>query len=104
MAQDTRPSLSTNLDGKIHNQRVGGTFDVKNTLGNPHSGVPGGIAAGTSNVNGQEFQSPNGFIKKTIIGMTQMKDAQGTQSRQLSRYVRGLDNRKYGNAKPFHQY
>ncbi len=104
MAQDTRPSLSTNLDGRLHNQKAGGAYDVKDTFGVPHTGVPGGVAAGTANGSGQEFQSPNGFVKKTIIGVTQLKDAQGTQSKQLSRYVKGLDTRKYSRATPFHQF
>lgn len=103
MAEDTRPSLATNLDGRLHNQKAGGAFDVKKTLGDPHTGVPGGVAPGTANANGQEFQSPNGFVKKSLVGVTQMKDAQGLQSKQLSRYVRGLDNRKYSRSTPFHQ-
>jgi hypothetical protein len=91
MAEDTRPSLSKALDQRYDNQRAGGAFNVKQTL---DSYAPG-VVNGSVSSRATEFQSPAGFIVKPTINVTQFKDAQGTQSKQLSRYVRGLDNRRY---------
>lgn len=104
MANDNRPSLSRNLDGRLHTQKAGSTFDVKDTLLNPHTSVPAGRIIDSTSANGQEFQNPNGFETRVPIMVTRMKDAQGNSSKQLSKYSKGLDNRRYGNAKPFHQF
>ena len=95
MANDTRPSLATTLDQRYANQREGGAFDVKKTLGTPGSAPKSGTTIDAVSANGQAFQSPNGFEVKMAQGQTQMKDAQGTSSKQLSKYLRGFDNRKY---------
>lgn len=99
MADDTRPSIPTELHKRYDTMPTPMTKDVSNTLGNPHQSPAAGVASKTANANGQEFQSPNGFMMKSIIGETQLKDAQGTVSKQLSRYVRGLDNRRYSFAR-----
>lgn len=91
----TRPSLTKDLSERYATQRAGGTFDVKKILGNPGT-VP---AAGTTidAVSGQatQFQSPKGFEVKILQGITQLKDAQGTTSKELSMYIKGFSNIKY---------
>ena len=99
MADDTRPSIPTELHKRYDTIPTPMTKEVSNTLGSPHQSPPSGAAPKTANANGQNFQSPNGFLMKPIIGETQLKDAQGTVSKQLSRYVKGLDNRKYSTAR-----
>ena len=91
MADDIRPSLSKTLDQRYDTQRAGGAFNVKQTL---DSYAPG-VVNDSLSAQATEFQSPAGFVVKTGVNGTQFKDAQGTQSKQLSRYVRGLDNRRY---------
>ena len=91
MAQETRPSISNTLDQRYNNQRAGGAFNVKRTL---ESYSPG-VVNDSLSAQASEFQSPAGFVVKSQSGGTQFKEAQGTQSKQLSRYVNKLDNRRY---------
>ncbi len=91
MAEETRPSISKTLDQRYVTQRAGGAFNVKQTL---DSYSPGTVNDSLS-AKATEFQSPAGFVVKSGVNGTQFKDAQGTQSKQLSKYVRGLDNRRY---------
>lgn len=90
-----RPSLSKDLATRYASQREGGAFDVKDRLGAPGSRPVVGTAVDNTSMNGQTFQSPNGFVVGANSGQTQMKDAQGTVSKQLSMYIRGFSNRKY---------
>lgn len=91
MADETRPSISKTLDQRYETQRAGGAFNVKQTL----DSYSPGVVHNSLNSKATEFQSPAGFVVKTGVNGTQFKDAQGVQSRQLSKYVRGLDNRRY---------
>jgi len=90
-----RESLTTDLQTRYTRQRAGGAFDVKQTLGGPGTQPAAGTTIDATSMNGSEFQSPNGFEVKVAQGVTQMKDAQGTTSRELSRYLRGFSSRKY---------
>lgn len=90
-----RPSLTTDLQTRYNNQRAGGAFDVKKTLGAPGTEPAAGKTIDAASVQGATFQSPNGFEVKVKQGDTQFKDAQGTTSKQLSRYAQGLSNKKY---------
>jgi hypothetical protein len=90
-----RKSLTTDLQTRYSNQRAGGAFDVKKTLGGPGTNPATGTTIDATSMLGQEFQAPNGFEVKVQQGITQMKDAQGTTSKQLSRYLRGFSNKKY---------
>jgi hypothetical protein len=90
-----RPSLTTDLQTRYTNQRAGGAFDVKQVLGGPGSTPAPGTTIDATSMQGAEFQSPNGFEVKVRQGETQMKDAQGTTSRELSLYIRGFSNRRY---------
>ena len=86
-----RPSLETDLESRYANQRVGSAFDVKEVLS---SEVPGRTVDAQS-MQANEFQSPAGFEVGVGPFGTQMKDAQGNTSGQLSRYMQGFSNRRY---------
>jgi len=90
-----RPSLTTDLQTRYTKQRAGGAFDVKATLGGPGTQPAAGTTIDATSMNGNEFQNPNGFEVKVKQGVTAFKDAQGVQSKQLSRYIRGFSARKY---------
>lgn len=90
-----RPSLTTDLATRYQNQRAGGAFDVKKTLGAPGTEPASGTTIDAVSMQGASFQSPNGFEVKVKQGDTQMKDAQGTTSKQLSLYMQGFSNKKY---------
>lgn len=95
MATEKRPSLVETLEQRYASQRAGGAFDVKKTLKNPGNTPAAGTVIDAINIQGAQFQSPNGFEVKVPQGQTQLKDAQGTRSKQLSRYMIGFDGRKY---------
>src|SRR5512137_1613608 len=78
---NNRNSLDLNLDGRLHNQRAGGAFDVKETLGQPHTSVPAGKLIDAASSKGQEFQNPNGFETKVPMLESRFKVVQsgGTQ-------------------------
>lgn len=86
-----RPSLDTDLAARYQNQRVGSAFNVKETL---ESITPGRVIDADS-LQGRNFQSPSGFEVKSGATGTQLKEAQGSVSQQLSRYMQGFSNRRY---------
>lgn len=92
-----RPSLTTDLASRYSNQRAGGAFDVKQTLGNPGTQPKKQtvIEGDTKSQQGANFQSPNGFETDVVPMQTQLKDAQGTTSKELSSYIKGFSNQKY---------
>ena len=85
-----RPSLTKTLEQRYASQRTGGAFNVKSVLN-----VKAGAVIDATSAQGQEFQSPNGFQVGRLPGNTQMKDAQGSASKQLSRYIKGFSNIRY---------
>jgi len=94
-AQAQRPSLTKTLEDRYATQRAGGAFDVKKTLGTPGTSPAAGTVIDAASLNGTSYQSPNGFEVKVPMGITQLKDAQGTTSKELSLYIRGFSNVKY---------
>lgn len=90
-----RKSLVTTLDVRYAKQHTGMAFDVKQVLGVPGSVPVAGTTIDATSQNGTTFQSPNGFEVKPLMGITQLKDAQGTTSKQLSTYMKGFTNQKY---------
>lgn len=91
-----RPSLTTDLQKRYSTQRAGGAFDVKQTLGGPGTSPAAGTTIDATSMQGNEFQAPNGFeVKAGKVGVTQLKDAQGNTSKQLSKYIQGFSNKKY---------
>lgn len=90
-----RESLDKTLDGRYLTQHAGGAFDVKQTLGPPGTSPSAGTVIDAISLQGSNFQAPNGFQVKVIEGITQLKDAQGTKSKELSLYIRGFSSRRY---------
>lgn len=90
-----RPSLTTDLQSRYSSQKAGGAFDVKKILGAPGTEPAAGTTIDAVSQQGANFQSPNGFEVKVKQGITQMKEAQGTSSKQLSLYIKGFNNKKY---------
>jgi hypothetical protein len=88
-----RPSLTTDLASRYQNQKAGGAFDVKKTLSSTNL-QPGKTIDATS-IQGQKFQSPDGFEVKDGTNGTQFIDAQGDKSKELSLYIKGFNNKKY---------
>lgn len=102
MANDNRQSLTQTLEQRYSNQREGGAFEIKKVLGNPGTSPKAGSIIDASSLQGASFQTLNGFEVKATQTITQMLDAAATngpsgggKSKQLSRYMRGFDNRKY---------
>lgn len=94
---NVRTSLSTDLASRYLTQRAGSAFDIKQTLGCPGS-VPkkqSVIEGDTASQGGANFQSPNGFETDILQGQTQLKDAQGNTSKELSMYIKGINTKKY---------
>ena len=91
----TRPSLTKDLSKRYETQHAGGTFDVKKILGNPGSVPAAGTTIDAVSSQGTQFQSPIGFEVKVLQGITQLKDAQGTTSKELSMYIKGVSNQRY---------
>ena len=90
-----RPSLTNDLQSRYGKQHAGGAFDVKKTLGGPGTQPAAGTTIDAVSMLGAEFQNPNGFEVKVKQGVTGLKDAQGTTSKELSRYIKGFSSRKY---------
>jgi len=89
-----RPSLTTTLDVRYAKQRVGEAFDVKKVLGQPGEEPKQGKTIDAASQNGANFQSPNGFLVRPMIQVSQLKDVKAGKS-LLSMYVKGLDSRRY---------
>jgi hypothetical protein len=85
-----RSSLTKGLEDRYSTQRVGSAFDVKQTLN-----TKAGQIVDATSMQGAEFQSPSGFEVKAAQNGTQMKDAQGLSSKELSKYMQGFTNKKY---------
>jgi hypothetical protein len=90
----SRPSLTTTLDVRYANQHAGEAFDVKATLGAPGTVPRQGEVIDAASGNGSSFQSPNGFLVRPMTLISQLKDVQSGNS-SLSRYIQGLDTKKY---------
>ena len=91
----TRPSLTITLEDRYNTQKVGSAFDVKKTLGGPGTVPAPGTTINATSLNGKEFQNPDGFEVGVSTGMTQLEDAQGNTSKQLSVYMSGFSDQKY---------
>lgn len=85
-----RPSLSTDLESRYNNQRVGSAFDVKQILNTKAGQIVDAIS-----MQGANFQVLDGFEVKVTPEMTRFKDAQGNQSKELSIYMQGFSQKKY---------
>jgi hypothetical protein len=86
----SRQSLIKTLQDRYTSQSVGGAYNAKNIDTKQGDVVP-------TNPNHVSFQDQlyreGGFkIKETQTGF---KDAQGTTSKQLSKYIQGFNNKRY---------
>jgi hypothetical protein len=90
-----RESLTKTLEGRYTTQHAGGAFDVKQTLGGPGTHPARGVVIDATSLQGSNFQNPNGFEVGVLETVTQLKEAQGTTSKELSLYIRGFSNRRY---------
>lgn len=94
-----RNSLSTDLETRYKNQKVGSAFDVKKVLKDPGSSPQSGER---TPINGNEhLVSVDDFAVKQPIGVTEFLDAleantsSSPKSKQISRFMDGFSNRKY---------
>lgn len=90
-----RESLTTTLDVRYGKQHAGMAFDVKQTLGNPGTVPAVGTTIDAVSMNANSFQTPVGFEVRPMIGITQLRDAQGVSSKELSTYIKGFSGVKY---------
>lgn len=91
----TRPSTTTTLDMRYANQHAGGAFEVKDVLGGPGAEPPQGKVIDAISLNGASFQTPNGFVVRTLGGVSQLKVVQSGDTEGISTYVKGLDTTRY---------
>jgi hypothetical protein len=91
----TRPSLTTTLDQRYANQKAGGAFDVKKTLGAPGSTPVAGSTIDATSIQAQRFQAPNGFEVKAGQEGSQFIDVQSGGNSGTSTYIKGIDTTKY---------
>lgn len=95
----TRPSLTTDLEARYRNQRVGSAFDVKKTLKGPGDAPQVGDRMP---IDGNEhLVSVDDFRVKSPLQVTDVLDAiesnstSSPKSQELSLYIKGFTNRKY---------
>ena len=94
-----RPSLSKDLLTRYATQRAGSAFDVKLTLKSPGQALQTGDRLP---IDGNErMYSTDDFAVKQLQGVTEFLDAKeansssSPRSREISRYIKGFNNRKY---------
>jgi hypothetical protein len=95
-----RESIAKDINTRFETQRAGGAFDVKETLGSPNVDVPAGKMIDAKSANGQEFQNPNGFETRVPSMESRFKVVQSSGTKGVSKFVRGLDTRRYSNFQP----
>lgn len=95
MANDSRPSLTKDIEQRYDSQRAGGAFDVKDTLGTPNTSVPAGKLIDATSMNATQFQNPAGFETKVTMQQSRFLVVQSNGTSGVSRYVKTLDNRRY---------
>lgn len=88
-----RESSQIGLVDRYQSQKVGGAFDAKKdvkTSGANEKSI-GTSAADTT------YTNTKGFKIKMQQGQSELKDVNGNSSKQLSRYLKGFNNKKYTN-------
>jgi hypothetical protein len=93
---NSRPSLTTTLDQRYAQQHAGGTFEVKEVLGDPGETPSTGKVIDAVSQQGAANQNPNGFQVKVLQQVSQLKVVQmGGVSNDYSLYIHGLDTTRY---------
>jgi hypothetical protein len=90
MATIDRPSLDKNLETRYATQQVGGAYDAKNII--TQGGNTVSLGGSTFDTN---YTVTKGFKTKMTTGVTELKDANGSRSKQLSLYMQGFNNKPY---------
>lgn len=91
-----RQSLNKNLGGRYTLQpATSAGIEVKKRIGSPGSGPTPGSTMPARSMNSMRFQAPVDFWVKEVVGITQMLDAQGSISQQLSMHLRTFNNKRY---------
>ena len=90
MATIDRPSLEKNLETRYETQTVGGAYNAKDIV------IQGGniVSLGGSTFD-TNYTVTKGFKTKMGTGITELKDAVGARSKQLSLYMQGFNNKPY---------
>lgn len=87
-----RQSSNKNLEDRYAKQpATSAGINVKQRIG---SAVAGSTMPAPS-MNATKFQTKPDFLVKSVVGITQMLDAQGTTSKQLSMHLNTFNNKKY---------
>lgn len=84
MANDTRPSIQTDLVSRYESQQVGGAFDARDI-------TTTGVDKLITSQQEATFCNQNGFITHEAFGVSQFKN----NGNGISSLVRGLDTRRY---------
>lgn len=90
MATIDRPSLEKNLETRYATQPVGGAYNAKDIV--TQGGNVVSLGGSTYDTN---YTVTKGFKTKMAAGVTELKDAVGGRSKQLSLYMQGFNNKKY---------
>ncbi len=90
MATIDRPSLEKNLETRYATQPVGGAYNAKDII--RQGGNVVSLGGSTFDTN---YTVTKGFKTKMATGVTELKDAAGASSKQLSLYMQGFNNKKY---------
>lgn len=90
MATIDRPSLNKNLEERYATQQVGGAYDAKNIITQGGNSVSLGGSTFDSN-----YTVTKGFKTRMNTGVTELKDAAGASSKQISLYMQGFNNKPY---------
>jgi len=81
----TRESINTPLEQRYNKTKAGGAFDAK-TAGS--STIP-------TSLQEKNFTNTKGFHTNAQLGQSELKDAQGKTSKELSSFIKGFSNKKY---------
>jgi hypothetical protein len=90
MATIDRPSLEKNLETRYETQPVGGAYNAKDIV--RQGGNVVSLGGSTFETN---YTVTKGFKTKMATGVTELKDATGARSKQLSLYMQGFNNKPY---------
>jgi len=94
-----RQSLVKTLEDRYRTQRVGGSFDVKKTLGGPDAAPKAGDVMPVA--GNENLYSTDDFIVKPALGVTAILDAQeansssSPKSKEQSIHMKGFSNKRY---------
>ncbi len=94
-----RQSLIKTLEDRYRSQKVGGSFDVKKTLGGPDTAPKAGDVMPVA--GNENLYSTDDFVVKPAMGVTSFLDAQESntsgspKSKEQSIHLKGFSNKRY---------